>query len=769
MQSRKVLCLRGPNIWATFPMVEAWVDLTDVRAVAGDQTEGLRQRLTDWLPGLGERFRASKQLDADLLSFEPPRIVARVIEQTVLELLALAGAGADVSRITRTAEDGVYQIAIQSREEAVARASVEAALELCNAALGGLPCDVADCVSRLRELARQVALDPSAAAIAAAAKARNIPVRRLGEGLVQLGYGARQRRIQTTRSERTPVIGEMISKNKELLDTVLRSAGVPVADEPLSAGPRYRLLVVGPHVVAALHCEPGGYNGNGQTGVLSTTVDVTDRVHVDVAARAVDAARAVGLDVAEIEIAAADIGKPLESQSGVVTEVQAAPSLDAYLQPAAGKPRPVAEAIVSALFPDDQTGRIPIVTVTGTNGKTTTTRLVAHILTVSGRLVGMTCTDGVYLAGRRIDGGDCSGPQSARNVLLNNQIEAAVLETARGGILREGLGFDRCDVAVVTNIAEGDHLGIGGIDTVEQLAAVKQTLVTAVAPQGTAVLKADDPLVAAMAPRCPGSVLLFARDGNHPLILKQRAQGGRVAFVRDQAVVLAEGEVEFVLLSLDRIPLTHQGRIGFQVENVLAAAAATWALGVPAEAIRAGLESFRASVEKIPGRFNLMEINGVTAIFDYGHNPSSLLAMVEALNQFPHKQRLVVYTAAGDRRDIDMVRQGEILGEHFDRVILYEDHYLRGRAAGEIMGLLRRGMSSVHRAKEIHEVRGWLNAVEAALWLVQPGELLLIQGDTIDQTVEFVRRYLAADASNHEIGLNEALQAGAGTASVAAS
>ncbi len=212
----------------------------------------------------------------------------------------------------------------------------------------------------------------------------------------------------------------------------------------------------------------------------------------------------------------------------------------------------------------------------------------------------MTCTDGIYVNNRRIDTGDCSGPQSAKAILLNPTVEAAVLETARGGMIREGLGFDQCDVAIVTNVGEGDHLGISDVDTKEKLAEVKQILVRGVASHGTAVLKADDPLVASMAAQCAGSVLFFALDGNHELLVKKRTEGGRVAFVRDQAIMLADGDHEIRLLSLDRIPLTHNGRIGFQVENVLAATAACWSLGMPCEQIRIGLESFSSQMDKSP-------------------------------------------------------------------------------------------------------------------------------------------------------------------------
>jgi cyanophycin synthetase len=541
-----------------------------------------------------------------------------------------------------------------------------------------------------------------------------------------------------------------------------RSENSSILVERAAPGASWRLLVIGERVVAALRCEDG--------------TDVTDLVHGQVADRAVDAAAIIGLDVAGIDITAINIARPLEAQAGVVTAVHARPDFARHLHPAARTSRAVGTALLEHIFPAGQTGRIPIVAITGVNGKTTTTRLIAHLVGRTSdkgtwkpddrttdplfgrpRCVGMTCTEGIYIDGRRIEAGDCSGPQSARAVLQHPRVEIAVLETARGGILREGLGFDRCDVAVVTNIAEGDHLGVADVETPEQLARVKRTLVEAVSRTGAAVLKADDPLVEVMAEHCPGAVVFFAQDGNHPTIARHRAAKGRAAFVCNKHIVLAEGEQEIPLLSLDRVPLTHAGRIGFQVDNALAAAAAAWSLGVPCELIRTGLESFSGDLQKVPGRFNLLEINGATVILDYGHNASALACLIDVIEQFPHARRLAVYSTAGDRRDCDLIRQGQLLGETFDQVILYEDHYLRGRKKGEIMALFRQGLSVGSRVEEIQEVRGAVKAIETALTLVQPGELLLLQADVIDETVNFMQRYLASQGTGREIDFREAL------------
>jgi cyanophycin synthetase len=371
----------------------------------------------------------------------------------------------------------------------------------------------------------------------------------------------------------------------------------------------------------------------------------------------------------------------------------------------------------------------------------------------------MTCTDGIYVGGRRIDSGDCSGPQSCRSILMNPFVEAAVLETARGGILREGLGFDFCDVGIVTNIGEGDHLGLADVDTVEQLARVKRCVIEAVHKTGFGVLKANDPMTAEMAERCKGRVIFFAIDENDPILSAHRAKGERVCFARDGIIVMAEGNSETGLTTLDKIPLTHNGRIQFQVENVLASVAACWGLGMPTSKIACGLESFSAHMDKVPGRFNLLEFHGATVIADYGHNASSLLAIIDALSQFPQGHRTVVYSAAGDRRDIDMLRQGEILADHFDRIILYEDQYLRGRKPGEIAAIFKQGMDGGKRVKEIYEVTGWPNAVDRALKLIKAGDLMLLQADSIDETVQYLQRAIEHENLGREIDMDSALDA----------
>ncbi len=481
-------------------------------------------------------------------------------------------------------------------------------------------------------------------------------------------------------------------------------------------------------------------NANLSTG--GTATDVTEDVHPDLAASAIAAAQMVGLDICGVDVVCDSVLRPLEEQGGGVVEVNAAPGLRMHLQPSFGKGRPVGRAIVSSMFATGDDGRIPLVAVAGTNGKTTTVRLIAHILTCQGLRVGMTNSDGVYIEGRRIDTGDCSGPKSARNVLLHPDVDAAVFETARGGVLREGLAFDRCNVAVVTNIGMGDHLGLNFISTVEDLSVVKRVVVQNVANDGVAVLNATDPMVAAMADMCPGSVTFFARDPHHPVLAAHRAQGHRVVFVEDEQIVACEKNRQ-LRVPLRQIPITRGGTIGFQIENAMAVVAAAWALKVDWEIICRGLDTFVNDAATAPGRFNCFEYKGATVIADYGHNPDAIQALIPAIESIAASKRLVVISGAGDRRDEDIRRQTEMLGEVFDEVILYQDQCQRGRADGEVLSLLRQGLMHAKRAKKMDEINGEFTAIDTALARLEAGDLCLILIDQVDEALAHIAMRIA--------------------------
>ncbi len=476
-------------------------------------------------------------------------------------------------------------------------------------------------------------------------------------------------------------------------------------------------------------------NANLSTGGSAT--DVTDDVHPDVAARAVTAAHMVGLHICGVDLVCDSILRPIEEQGGGVVEVNAAPGLRMHLSPSFGKGRPVGEAIMSSLFKNGQDGRIPIVAVTGTNGKTTTVRLISHLLAQQGWCVGMTNTDGVYVDGHCIDTGDCSGPKSAKNVLHHPDVDAAVLETARGGILREGLAFDKCDVAVVTNVGSGDHLGLNYITTVDELAVLKRVIVQNVAPKGTAVLNAADPVVAAMAAKTKGAVTFFALDQFHPVMATHRAQGHAVVYVDQGQIVAAKG-AEKHYLNLSDIPVTLGGAIGFQVENVMASVAAVWALGLDWDTLRAGLASFSSENDNAQGRFNIFNYKGATVIADYGHNPDAMAALVQAVQAMPASRRSVVISGPGDRRDEDIRQITQILGDAFEEVVMYEDQCQRGRSDGEVMALLREGLVGAKKATQRSEIYGEFLAIDTALSHLQAGELCLVLVDQVPEAMAHI-------------------------------
>ena len=478
-------------------------------------------------------------------------------------------------------------------------------------------------------------------------------------------------------------------------------------------------------------------NANLSTG--GTATDVTDEVHPEVAARAVAAARMVGLDICGVDVVCESVQRPLEEQSGGIVEVNAAPGLRMHLNPSYGKGRDVGQAVIDYMFPASHDGRVPVIAVTGTNGKTTTVRLTAHLLKAHGLRVGMTNTDGVYVNDRQTDSGDCSGPRSARNVLSHPEVDAAVFETARGGLLREGLAFDRCQVAVVTNMGAGDHLGLNYITTLEDLSVLKRVIVLNVQPDGMAVLNAADPAVAAMGPHCPGDVTFFALDAHHPVLATHRAQGKRVVYVENGSIVAQKGK-QVVRISLSQVPLTRNGQIGFQTENVLAAVGAAWAVNTPWDAIAQGLSTFISDVQGVPGRFNVFDYKGATLIADYGHNPDAIQALVNAVDNMPAQKRVVVISGAGDRRDDDIRDQTRILGAAFDDVLLYQDACQRGRADGEVVALLQEGLQGAARTRHIESIQGEFNAIDTALSRLSKGDLCLILIDQVEEALAHIRQ-----------------------------
>lgn len=473
--------------------------------------------------------------------------------------------------------------------------------------------------------------------------------------------------------------------------------------------------------------------GNLSTG--GTAVDRTAVIHPDNAEIAERAAKVIGLDVAGIDLICRDISKSVREHGGVIVEVNAAPGFRMHVSPTEGTPRNVAAPVIDMLFPNGAPARIPMAAVTGTNGKTTTARMAAHILKMSGKRVGLTTTDGIYIDGERILKGDMTGPWSARVVLTDPTVEAAVLETARGGILREGLGWDRCDVGCVLNVS-ADHLGLAGVDTVEDLAFVKRLVVEVVHDKGTSVLNADDPLVAAMAEKAEGRIMYFSRSPANPLVREHVRKGGRAAVIEQgvngDMLTLYDGDRHIPVTWTHLIPATLEGKAKFNVENALAAAAITYSMGCSLEQIRQGLRTFTTSFFQAPGRCNIFDEHPFRVIVDYGHNPAAMTMMTDLVKNLRHKRTIGVINCAGDRRDQDVIEIGRIAGSVFDLLVLKEDEHLRGRAPGDIAALLQKGAELAGVSPDrISTKLKEKEAVEYALSIAAPGDLVVLFADEV--------------------------------------
>jgi cyanophycin synthetase len=463
-----------------------------------------------------------------------------------------------------------------------------------------------------------------------------------------------------------------------------------------------------------------------------TAIDRTDEIHPDNVTACEMAAGIVGLDIAGIDVITSDIGVPFRESGAVFIEVNAAPGLRMHTQPSEGLPRDVGGPILDMLYPPGAPATIPVIAVTGTNGKTTTVRLIAHLFRQTGKSVGFTTTDGVYLHDRLVMEGDMTGPFSANIVLSNPTVDVAVLETARGGVLRAGLGFDEADVGVVLNVS-ADHLGLRGIHTLEQLAEVKSVVPAVVKREGHAVLNADDPRVFEMRKRTTADVVLFsvAPEGENDAFEQHIALGGIGARMESGTFVIRRGRLRIPVVPVREVPLMMGGAAGFQRANILAAIATAYVRGVRYDSIRAGLLSFFPSPTMTPGRLNLLQVHDARVLVDYAHNEDAVRGLIDLVMQMPARRRIGVIGAPGDRRDED-VRALARLGASLDRVVIKEDADLRGRRPGEVAELLRQGLREGGMADGGMEViLPEADAVRAAMSRLEPGDLLLILAESV--------------------------------------
>jgi cyanophycin synthetase len=487
-----------------------------------------------------------------------------------------------------------------------------------------------------------------------------------------------------------------------------------------------------------------------------TATDVTDGVHPANISMFERIARTIGLDICGIDVMASDLETPIKQNGGVILEVNAAPGFRMHVEPTMGKGRNVARPVVDMLFPFNDNGRIPIVAVTGTNGKTTTTRLIAHIAQQAGHFTGFTTTDGIYINQELVMTGDCSGPKSAKFVLKDKCVDFAVLETARGGMLRSGLAFDKCNTAVVTNVAE-DHLGQGGIDTIEKLARVKSIVPESVCKSGYAILNADDELVYAMKETIDCNIALFSMYPDNIRIDRHCEAGGLAAIFDNGYILIRQGNQLMPVEEVANIPITFGGKAEFNISNAMAASLAAYTNGIKLNTIRLALKTFIPSVETTPGRLNIFEFPDFKVVLDYAHNPHGIRALGKFIKKFEEMPKIGVITGVGDRRDEDIIAVGEEAARIFDEVIIRLDEDLRGRSEEDLVALLSKGVHNINPNIPIAFARTECEGTEYAIERAQPGSLIVVLVDNVQKIQDHIKNCLKTKLMQVQDGMRQAI------------
>ena len=861
MKILKIQTLRGPNYWSIRQqkLIVLQLDLAELTEKRSDEIPDFYQDLIELFPSL-----SSDCGHGFLQDVQEGIFLEKIVAQVALELQSLAGMPVEFSCTRSTSTSGVYQVIFEYLNEEAGRYAGKAAVRICQnlADRGYYPdSELGQDRRDLKELWRQGALGPSTEAIVKEAQARGIPWMQLStRAMTQLGYGANQKRIQATQSDRSGILGVELACDKESTKEILQKYGIPV---PLGAKIRYfdeleatieqvggfpvvikpldcnhgrgvtidinswreaeaafdtaialsklreviveryhrgrdhRVLVVNGKFVAVAERVPAHVVGDGRSTIeeliestnrdprrgeghenvmtrielersslellrqqrctrdtilrpgeicylratanLSTggmAIDRTEEIHRDNIWLAERAARIVGLDIIGIDILTPDISRPLAEVNGVVIEVNAAPGFRMHVCPSQGQPRNVAAPVLDMLFPPGSNPRIPIIAITGTNGKTTTTRLIAHIFQQTQRTVGYTTTDGTYVDDYLVEAGDNTGPQSAQLILQDPTVEVAVLETARGGILRSGLGFDACDVGIVLNVT-GDHLGIDGIDTIEDMAALKSVVAEATLAHGYAVLNADDPLVAAMAKRTKAQIAYFSMNPHNELVQSHIRQGGLAAVYENGYLSILEADQTLRIEQVINVPLTLGGLAPFMIANALAASLAAFTQGVALEDIRSSLTSFKASVRQTPGRMNLFNLGSYHALVDYAHNPSSYQALGSFVRHWSG-ERIGVVGGPGDRRDEDFIALGRLSAQMFHRIVVKEDDDTRGRRRGEVANLICQGIKREKPDCRYESILDETTAIDIALDEAPQGSLVVILPEKVNRTLDLI-------------------------------
>ncbi len=482
-----------------------------------------------------------------------------------------------------------------------------------------------------------------------------------------------------------------------------------------------------------------------------TAEDVTDIVHPANVAMAERISKIIDLDICGIDIMTSDISQPLSDTNGAVLEVNAGPGFRMHLAPTKGLPRNVAAPVVDKLFPKQgDTGRIPIIAITGTNGKTTTSRLIAHMAKMSGFRVGYTTSDGVYIQNRMLMKGDCTGPASAEFVLRDPTVNFAVLECARGGLLRSGLAFSQCDVGIVTNVA-ADHLGLKGIHTLDQLAKVKAVIPETVMPSGYAILNADDELVFNMRKNLTCKIALFSMDENNPHIKALQRKGGITAIYESGYVTLCRGEWKMRILKADKIPLTFGGKAAFMIQNILPSIIAADVQGISIEDMKAALETFLPSSSQTPGRLNMFQFQNFQILLDFAHNPAGMEALRKFTDTLDANHKVGIIAGIGDRREEDNNEMGKIIAQMCDEVIIRQDKNLRGKTEQELIKMIDDGIKAYDPDKKTTIIPSEMEAIMHAVNNAKKGSLIIVCSDVVPEALQLVTRLKEQELSGEII------------------
>lgn len=876
MRILKTQTLRGPNYWSIRrnKLILIQLDLEELTEVMSNEIPGFYDGIVKVLPSLIEHHCSRGHRGGFLERIQEGTLMGHIIEHVALELQELAGMPVGFGRTRETSTPGVFNVVFEYVEEQAGRYAARAAVRLCKSVVetGTYPTqELKQDLNDLRDLYANTALGPSTETIIKEAEARKIPWMWLSaRAMLQLGYGAKQKRIQATLSNNTSILAVELACDKEGTKNILGNAGVPVpkgtvieyldeleqaiADvggfpiviKPLDGnhgrgitininnwseaesaydlaskasktrsviveqfyqGNDHRILVINGKVVAVAERVPAHVVGNGKatireliditnqdprrgnghdnvltkivvdqtskavlakqgysldsvlpaqntaylraTANLSTggvAIDRTDEIHAENIWLAQRVAKIIGLDIAGIDIVTSDISRPLRDTNGVIVEVNAAPGFRMHADPSYGLPRNVGASVLEMLFPEQAPSRIPIVAITGTNGKTTTTRLTAHIYRQTDKVVGFTATDGIYIQEYLVEQGDNTGPYSAGAILRDPTVEVAVLETARGGILRSGLAFDSCDIGVVLNVA-ADHLGLGGIDTIEQMARVKAVVAEAVKPDGYAILNADDPLVAAMAEKLNCKIAYFSMNPDNPIIIDHSRRNGLAAIYENGYLSILEGQWTLRVEKAVNIPMTMEGMAPFMIANALASCLATFAQGVDIELIRQGVRTFQMSAAQTPGRMNLFDVKDYRVLIDYAHNPHGFRAVGDYVRNWSGT-KIGVVGGPGDRRDEDLILLGTIAAAIFDRIIVKEDQDSRGREPGEVADLITKGIYQVNPDTICEVILNEVKATNQALNQAQTNDLIVIFPEKVSQAIELIEQRIKSEQLN---------------------